>query len=114
VRKAGRHLATIAPSTVMSLGLPLLTVARANSASPSVMVWTGRMLCAGLEQRLQRVFAQQIGPIASLLVRRVLKGATSREQFNSALADQTGDEVERSQLRVEIWRIGSPSPGRTT
>jgi hypothetical protein len=56
------------------------------------------------------VLAQEIGLIASLLVRRVLKGAPSRDQFYSALADQVGDEVERKQLLAGSGASGHHPP----
>ena len=86
--------------------LPAQPPAGAHPPAADLPVLGSTPMTADVVPLAQRVLAEQIGPIAKLLVRRAAAGATSREQFFTALADQAGDDVDRKQLLEALWRIG--------
>jgi eukaryotic-like serine/threonine-protein kinase len=62
-------------------------------------------MAPGVVEAAQRLLAEQIGPIAGLLVRRACAHALSREEFFTALVDQAGDDIDRKELLAQLWRI---------
>lgn len=57
-----------------------------------------------LIERAQRVLAEHVGPIATVLARRAAARALTREAFYSALADAAGPDVDRKALLARFWQ----------
>ena len=62
-------------------------------------------MAPGIVDKAQKVLAEHIGPIASVLVRRAAAQAGSREVFFTELADQAGGDADRKLLLAQLWRI---------
>jgi len=92
LKRARRHWPELrrAPSTGASRPLPVL------GTTP---------MRPDLVGGAQRVLAEQVGPIAALLVRRAAAGAATLEQFFCALADTAGEDVDRKLLLSRLWRL---------
>lgn len=58
-----------------------------------------------LAAKAEQVLTDHIGPIAALIVRRAVAGATSQEQFFTALVDQAGEEADAKALLAELWNV---------
>lgn len=62
-------------------------------------------MAPGIAEAARAVLAEEIGPLAGLIVRRAAAAAATREQFFAALVDQAGDEVDRKALLARLWKI---------
>lgn len=78
-----------APRSVPSRPLPVLG---STPMAPEVI------------EQARHVLAEEIGPLASLIVKRAAAVPT-REQFFALLVDQAGDEVDRKALLARLWKI---------
>ncbi len=81
--------ATTGPRGVPSRPLPVLG---STPMAPEVVA------------RARAVLAEEIGPLAGLIVRRAAAVAGTREQFFAALVDLAGDEVDRKALLARLWK----------
>ncbi|MEP7295411.1 MAG: serine/threonine-protein kinase [Burkholderiales bacterium] len=80
--------------------------ASAPSVPPSALPVLGSTpITPAVVDRARALLAEQIGPIAGLLVRRAAAKATSREQFFATLVDQTGADTDHKRLLAQLWRI---------
>jgi eukaryotic-like serine/threonine-protein kinase len=106
---AGEREAFIAATKALLPAAPRTAPSAQVAPVTSLPVLGTTPMGSGVAEQAQRVLAQHIGPIAGLMVQRALKGATSREQFFAALADQADQadsEIDRKQLIAQLWRIG--------
>ena len=62
-------------------------------------------MAPGIVEKAQKVLAEHIGPIASVIVRRAAAQAGSREAFFTELVDQAGEDADRKLLLAQLWRI---------
>ncbi len=62
-------------------------------------------MAPGIVDKAQKVLAEYIGPIASVVVRRAAAQSGSREVFFTELADQAGEDADRKLLLAQLWRI---------
>ena len=82
------------------------TAAAADKPSAAALPVLGSTpMAPGIVEKAQKVLAEHIGPIASVIVRRAAAQAGSREAFFTELADQAGEDTERKLLLAQLWRI---------
>ncbi|WP_128001451.1 serine/threonine-protein kinase [Piscinibacter defluvii] len=81
--------APAAPRSVPSRPLPVLG---STPMAPEVVAQARTLL------------AEEIGPLAGLIVKRAAAVAGTREQFYAALMDLAGDEVDRKTLLARLWK----------
>ena len=82
--------------------------ASAPRVPPSALPVLGSTpITPGVVDHARALLAEQIGPIAELIVRRAAAKATSREQLFAALVDQAGADTDRKQLLAQLWRIAA-------
>ena len=76
-----------------------------GTAAAALPVLGSTPMVPGIAEKAQRLLAEHIGPIASVIVRRAAAQAGSREVFFTELADQAGVDVDRKLLLAQLWRI---------
>ncbi|MEO8057586.1 MAG: protein kinase [Burkholderiales bacterium] len=82
------------------------TSAAADKPSAATLPVLGSTpMAPGVVDKAQKVLAEHIGPIASVIVRRAAAQTGSREAFFTELADQAGVDVDRKLLLAQLWRI---------
>ena len=62
-------------------------------------------MAEGIVEKAQKLLTEQIGPIASVIVRRAASRGGSREAFFTELVDQSGDDTDHKLLLAQLWRI---------
>ena len=65
----------------------------------------GGPLSDAVMERAQALLAQQVGPIAKVLVRRAAAGTDSRALFFERLAEAVGDAAARARLLAELGKL---------
>jgi len=84
---------------------PMVQSAAKSAPSGPIPVLGTTPMQADLVDKAQRVLAEQIGPIAAVLVRRAAATSRTREAFFAALADAAGTHADRKQLLAQLWRL---------
>jgi serine/threonine-protein kinase len=84
---------------------PTIPATAKSAPSGPIPVLGTTPMQADLVDKAQRVLAEQIGPIAAVLVRRAATTSRTREAFFAALADAAGTHVDRKQLLAQLWRL---------
>ena len=73
---------------------------QANAAAPA-----GEPVSAALVTQATRLLAQQVGPIASTIVKRAVARGAQRHEFFQALAAAVADPVRRDRLLADLDRL---------
>lgn len=94
VAEAMRRLPAARPTAPRSVPSGPLPVLGSTPMAPTIV------------DRARALLAEEIGPLAGLIVRRAAASAASREQFFAALVDMAGDEVDRKALLARLWKLG--------
>jgi serine/threonine-protein kinase len=98
-------LVTGVPRTAGGSAAPSAGSVGSAAASGSGAAALGGALNEAVQERAQALLAQQVGPIAKVLVKRAAAGTDSRAVFFNRLAEAVSDPKAREKLLADLGRL---------
>jgi serine/threonine-protein kinase len=94
-----------APATASSVGGQAYDATQLVSRGASALTGSGVPVSAGLQAAAQKLLAQQLGPIAQVVVRKAAAASPLRDPFFARLAEAVSDPAARARLLDALYRL---------